>query len=1054
MKRVIQFATILLFVLAGCVREQVDPTTVPQMTIRVTIPSSPVSKASFSVPGSGEGLHLAWQDGDKIRVIDEMDEMNNAEFNILPGFTDHVAQFSGPVISGDDFVVICPGTYTSIDEAEAGDPTLTQNGNGSTEHLVFTAMLSGVTKDDLSEIDFNQEWADDHGAYLFRGGIVKLILTLPDAVTAPKKVEMSIEDEGVPVLSRSLNITGVSLASEHVLTAYLQSSWEDKDFTDITVKVTDGDGSVYTATRNAGGSLVTMMAGYQNIINMPGGGNSFVEEPFAGGDGTQASPYLLSTAKHLGNMHLDGVLKHGERVYFRMIRDIDMESYLQSNTWLPLNSLTPYDYLIDFDGDGHTIDNFSCTFDATGLADAAHDAASKPSFFGLLYGSCYDVNFTNASITTNHGTAGILGGYIGYSGKKAVVYNVHVQGTITRTTSNGDTGCGGLGGRIVYSYIDSSSADVVIDCPSRAYTGGLFGIDQGDASRIRNCWTSGTINGEQRVGGICGGILRPETEIINCFSTATVNALRCGGGIAGHCNLDNGTIGTFATLYPDNVIKGCIAWQTTLATRTQNKAGNSYWSSGAIAAYTATHNYLVDCYHHPNLSFSDYTPDFTLYDQENASPSSALSLSNPNESTYKHYAPYHGKAADAGKTLSQVAKQLGWDETVWDLSGSIPVLTGAVQVDSPSEIPSSGNANVPASNSFARAFPTNGSVKDGLTYDVTEVQTGIKYYHGIGTCSANWMDSGTRKQEVYVVDLDLSSTLYDVKVVVASSSVATSTAFTQTGAIAAINGAYEKASVAIKGNMFLDTSTGFTTNYPIGYPYSYAPNNTIGKTGVDNWKNEGTFYSDGHRGVRIAFDAYEGGSTDKYGSGTTVKDVKYMRKFYKQCTDSEPGFISSAPMLDANYTRFGYTFKDRCDQSTANYTYQDGDNTVTENSERPKVHQSGAYPRTAVAIAYPNGDSGSPHLLLIVCDGRYDEDAGAYGMSAYWLERLIANHFAPKYMLNLDGGGSSTMCVKNKGDESTHVVNYPCDNRGSNSKIHDHAGERARDTFIVIVPAQ
>ena len=45
------------------------------------------------------------------------------------------------------------------------------------------------------------------------------------------------------------------------------------------------------------------------------------------------------------------------------------------------------------------------------------------------------------------------------------------------------------------------------------------------------------------------------------------------------------------------------------------------------------------------------------------------------------------------------------------------------------------------------------------------------------------------------------------------------------------------------------------------------------------------------------------------------------------------------------------------------------------------------------------------------------------------------------------------MCVKNQGDATTHVVNYPCDNRGANNKTRDHAGERARDTFIVIVPA-
>ena len=37
-------------------------------------------------------------------------------------------------------------------------------------------------------------------------------------------------------------------------------------------------------------------------------------------------------------------------------------------------------------------------------------------------------------------------------------------------------------------------------------------------------------------------------------------------------------------------------------------------------------------------------------------------------------AAYHGKAAAADATVSSVAKELGWDETIWDLSGAFPTL--------------------------------------------------------------------------------------------------------------------------------------------------------------------------------------------------------------------------------------------------------------------------------------------------------------------------------------------------------------------------------------------
>ena len=40
----------------------------------------------------------------------------------------------------------------------------------------------------------------------------------------------------------------------------------------------------------------------------------------------------------------------------------------------------------------------------------------------------------------------------------------------------------------------------------------------------------------------------------------------------------------------------------------------------------------------------------------------------------QHYWPYHGTAAAAGKSASDVARDLGWDTSIWDLSGSTPVL--------------------------------------------------------------------------------------------------------------------------------------------------------------------------------------------------------------------------------------------------------------------------------------------------------------------------------------------------------------------------------------------
>ena len=382
-------------------------------------------------------------------------------------------------------------------------------------------------------------------------------------------------------------------------------------------------------------------------------------------------------------------------------------------------------------------------------------------------------------------------------------------------------------------------------------------------------------------------------------------------------------------------------------------------------------------------------------------------------------------------------EQLGGDQTFRKIVNS-PLASTAYE-DGTDALPAvtSGGSNVPQGTNIDRPFPVNGK-KKGVTWQVTTVCDGIKYYHGYGKPTETWMDGGnSRYQELYVIALDLTKTQYKVKLVKSTTSIPTSTAFAQTGAIAAINCAYEFTSIAMRANAILNTATGQLVNYPNGKVVATMPNDSIGNTTVPNWKSEGAFYCDGERGVRIAFDRYNGGCTDNNGTGTTVKSLSSIRSYYNTGSIPEAGFVSSAPILAANYTLFGRTFVTR-------------NSSTSGGGEAPGNHQSQYCSRTAVAIAYPDGVT--PHLLLIVCDGRYNLSNHGYGMSALWLTRYIANYFGPRHMLNLDGGGSSTMCVMNQGDATTHVVNYPTDNC-NNGTVANHSGERNRPSFIVIVPA-
>lgn len=253
-------------------------------------------------------------------------------------------------------------------------------------------------------------------------------------------------------------------------------------------------------------------------------------------------------------------------------------------------------------------------------------------------------------------------------------------------------------------------------------------------------------------------------------------------------------------------------------------------------------------------------------------------------------------------------------------------------------------------------------------------------------------------QIVNVLDVDLEAKKNDVKLVYYYPSVTPSAAFSDQKAVGVINAGYELNSIFVK---------------VAGNTYGSIKNSYINNT-VPQWKNDGAIFIDGDD-VKIAY------------SGKGMK-VSAQRQYYLGC--SEPNILSSAPMLIDDSEPVGEVF------AKTDLTYEQ---LITLDSEDPLRHQGIRHPRTAVAKTSDN------HLLLITVDGR--RETVSAGMTARELTIFLKNWFKPQYALNLDGGGSTTMCVKDQGDPSTHVVNYPCDNGQ-----FDHAGERARDTHICVVP--
>lgn len=370
------------------------------------------------------------------------------------------------------------------------------------------------------------------------------------------------------------------------------------------------------------------------------------------GPGTEGNPYPITSVSDLQGM--SAKLVEGSMVYFSLENDIDM---INVADWDPVN---PLGFPFTFDGQDHTISNFTGT----------------TSLFGMVVGKLHNLNVTNANITNASGPVGILGAYGGTQDVAVEVTKVNVSGKLSNTAAHGT---GGLFGVIVNANINICSADVTIT--SNKYdSGGIYGYDNTQAPKrsiISNCWSAGDITGNRMVGGIAGNAANnanySEVVIRNCYSTARVHAQFKYGGIVGDAAQGQKT---GEGLDIKNHIEKCIAWNEAIYSDVAD--ASVHYSAGAVVGFTSVKNYLVDCYRKPDLAFSDCPGNTTnlLVDQENASPDSPLKEVAVSPGSTNYNFPYHGKAAKAGATASEVAKALGWDETIWDLSGALPFFVG------------------------------------------------------------------------------------------------------------------------------------------------------------------------------------------------------------------------------------------------------------------------------------------------------------------------------------------------------------------------------------------
>ena len=753
----------------SCAKESEDHVndgTKNKITITASLPDELVTKVKFE---AGESvIKPSWEQTDVIRIISETGKSETYSIKEINGKT---ATFEGNELEGTSFTAIYPGNYET---AEAlGNRSYTgqvQKGNGSTAHLQLNAMATGLS--DISNISFA-----DAGAKL--NGAVKLYVKLPENVTSPKEVSLSSDsdifftDNAGSAKSNSLGLSleNVDISADHIFTAYLMSSWKE-----VSIKA----GTKLTLTVKAEGVSIKKSFSIKNSVNLAGGHLNIIQlnaenwNTVLEGAGTESDPYRLSATRDL--LAMKAALVKGQMTYFKLMNDIDMSSI---ENWDPLNPKEPYDLGIVFDGGGHSLKNLKSK------------GQVYSSFFGVLYGKCYNVKFVDAEIVSaSKSGAGIIGGYIGTGGKPAIVSGVEASGTVTNAGKGQSVG--GLGGNAREATIENCTVNVNVSNPmgdgsnrtatggivgktidsavkikncivrgvveitkginntytggivgwqsaagaeitgcevyatvksagervggivghyqggtlsgckfygkvnaATQYAGGIAGISGGVAS-IKSCMVSGEIEGVENCGGIIGknenkltvedcifsgklkgfqrlggivGDLLSSSSVKRCFVSGAVDGWGCIGGVVGRAC--NGGWKADGSDY-ENSIESCIVWLNNMTATRPASDTNTKASSGAVVGFTATKNVLKDCLRKIGMKL---TAEFysNVYDQENAGPSNPLVISESSVPADYIIFPYHGKAA-SGSNASAIAQGLGWDASIWDLSGAEPKL--------------------------------------------------------------------------------------------------------------------------------------------------------------------------------------------------------------------------------------------------------------------------------------------------------------------------------------------------------------------------------------------
>lgn len=237
----------------------------------------------------------------------------------------------------------------------------------------------------------------------------------------------------------------------------------------------------------------------------------FDEGEFAGGEGTEDSPWLISNPNHLNNVRNYLGEEHADKFFLQTSEiDLDVAPYNEEDGWVPIGSSLENSFRGTFDGAGHAI---------TGLMIDREESNNQG-----LFGFSSEATISNMVIidadVTGQDWAGILTGYS---------RNDNISGCYTTGSVTGRNRVGGLIG-LTFSSTTIEHSFSSADVTGLGWVGGLIGENNG--SEVSNCYSRGSVNASLRAGGLVG-VNTNEATIAFSYSTGSVTAPNFVGGLVG-----------------------------------------------------------------------------------------------------------------------------------------------------------------------------------------------------------------------------------------------------------------------------------------------------------------------------------------------------------------------------------------------------------------------------------------------------------------------------------------------------------------------------------------